>query len=202
MRRYVRVDFRDRDSVVDPPEENNGPRKGQGRWTPKGVKRKASSGIFLPDHEAMVRMIAMRGLSDDEIAENLGVEKQLFADWRRAYPSFNAAIESGRTHADSEVLHSLFKRATGRCPVPHTEIIKYKDDFQTLDMEKHFPPDTEACKVWMRMRQKEHWREERTPPGGAGKTSDGVRESKAELIAAIVGMIRPKSDTPTPKATK
>lgn len=192
--RSVRVDFR-KSKVIDPPAEKDRVRS-TGSWTPKGVKRKAVSGIFLPDHEAQVRMIAMRGLTDDEIAESLGVDKQLFADWRRTYPSFSNAIETGRSEADAEVLYGLFKRATGRCPIPHTEIIKFKDSYETLEMEKHFPPDTEAAKVWMRMRQREHWREERSPTGTRENPLDKPRESKAELIAAIVGMIRPKSDEP------
>ena len=203
--RSIRVDFR-KSKVVDPPDEKSADEiRKTGRWTPKGVKRKATSGIFLPDHEAQVRMIAMRGFTDDEMAEALGVEKDLFSAWRRQYPSFNAAIESGRTHADSEVLYGLFKRATGKFTIPHTELVKHYDRengsyVEHIHMEKHFPPDTEAAKTWMRMRQREHWREERTPLQSAGKPSDKPRESKAELIAAIVGMIRPKSDTPTRKA--
>jgi len=194
--RTIRLDFR-KSEVVDPPKEKKGKVRSTGDWVPRGVSRKnPGASVFWPDHEMQVKMIAMRGFTDDEIAESLGVSKELFSDWRRNYPSFDSAIESGRTQADGEVLYALYKRATGNCPVPYTEVIKYRDTFETLDMEKHFPPDTEAAKTWMRMRQKEHWRDTNASPNEARNTLGKPRESKSELISAIIGMISPKSDEP------
>lgn len=198
--RSIRVDFRKRKGPVDPPPTKARVRS-TGSWTPRGVQQTAPSGVFLPDMETQVKLIAMRGFTDDEIAQSFGISADLIAAWRKQYPGFNNALETGRTMADAEVLWGLHRRATGNCPVPHTEVIKFKDHYETLDMEKHFPPDTEAAKTWMKMRQREHWREERAPSSGRQDPLDKPRESKAELIAAIVGMIRPKSDEPGKRKT-
>jgi hypothetical protein len=187
--------------VVDPPPEKE--KVNTGRYVEgsrlKRVHRKASSGVFLPDLEAQVKMIAMRGYTDDEMAEAFGVEKKLFAAWREQYPSFNQAVEDGRTAADGEVVWSLFKKATGRVVIPDDQIVAYKGDVQIVPMMKHFAPDTEAAKVWLRARQHRHWGE-RTGSAPMVNPNAPKRESKSELIAAIVGMIRCKPDNVTRKS--
>lgn len=158
-------------------------------------KRRSLSKLFLPDYLTEVKMVAMRGQTDKEISQVFGIPLSLFRKWKKTYPSFKDAIEKGRTRADAEVLAALFKRATGQFTVPHTEIIKYKDDFETLTMEKHFAPDVDAIKYWLNNRARDHWQQrsaiEQSGPGG--KPIE-ITAGKGELIDAIVNLIKPKPD--------
>ncbi len=159
-------------------------------------KRKAANGLFLPGYLREVKMVAMRGLSDKEIALTFGISPDLFKKWKATYPSFKDAIENGRTRADAEVVAALFKRATGKFSIPHTEVIKYKDSYETLDMRKHFPPDTEAAKYWLNNRSKEHWKQRSAQEvsGPNGKAIELESTNKGELIDAIVKLVQPKPD--------
>lgn len=166
-----------------------------------GVRAKIPNAlVYLPNYEQQVRAIAMRGGTDDEIADAFGVPRELFGKWKEAYPSFCEAIENGRSQADGEVLVALHKKATGGYTLPHTEIVAYRGEIQEVQLVKHFGPDTEACRLWLKHRQHVHWGQDRSQPvraAGAPSANPGEpRESKAELIAAIVGMIRPKPDNP------
>lgn len=158
-------------------------------------KRRSLNKLFLPDYLTEVKMVAMRGLTDKEISQVFGIPLSLFKKWKKTYPSFRDAIDKGRTRADAEVIAALFKRATGQFTVPHTEIIKYRDDFETLTMNKHYPPDVDAIKYWLNNRAREHWQQrsaiEQSGPGG--KPIE-ITAGKGQLIDAIVDLIKPKPD--------
>lgn len=158
-------------------------------------KQRSLNKLFLPDYLREVKAVAMRGLSDKDMASVFGIPWDLFKKWKRQYPSFQDAINNGRLNCDAEVLAALYKRATGQFSVPHTEIIKYKDYYETLDVEKHYPPDTDAIKYWLNNRKKDHWQQrsavEQSGPGG--KPIE-ITAGKGELIDAIVNLVKPKPD--------
>lgn len=140
-------------------------------------------------------MVAMRGLSDEDMAGVFGVPLPLFKKWKRAYPSFKEAIEKGRTRADAEVVAALFKRATGKFKLRETKIIKYKDDYETLDVDVHYPPDVEAAKYWLNNRAREHWQQRSAvEASGPGGKAIEIATNKSELIDAILELVKPKSD--------
>lgn len=164
-------------------------------------KEKAVNGLFLPDYEREIKAIAMRGLSDREIAGVFGISYALFKKWKKNYPSFKEAIEKGRTNADAEVVAALFKRATGNFTVPTTEIIKYKDSYETLDLEKHYPPDVDAIKYWLNNRAREHWQQRSAvEASGPGGKPIEVTATRNDLIDAIVQLVDPKPDGETDSA--
>lgn len=156
------------------------------------VSKPLSPSVFLPDCLAQVKMIAMTGATDDEIAERFGVEKSLFQAWKKAYPSFAKAISEGRSDPDIEVTQSLFKRAVG---------YDYKEDGltrtgQRVPLKKHLPGDVHAIKFWMVNRMREKWGERQTTEVvGGPKGSNPVNiESRSQLIEGILALVQPKPD--------
>lgn len=148
--------------------------------------------VFLPDMEQQVKMIAMKGASDDEIADMFGVDKALFQRWRKAYPSFNAAVKAGRSKPDAEVTYSLFKRAIG---------YEYEEDGLTRtgaikSLKRHLPGDVTAIKHWLTNRKREDWTDRTTHEvQGGPKGSPPVSiASRDELIAGILALVSPKPD--------
>lgn len=159
----------------------------------------APGGVFLPDHEQLVKLIAMRGATDEEIEAVYGLGKGTIKKWRKFYPGLNKAIEKGRTSADAQVLHALFKTAIG---------YKYKEEQavggkfpQVLEVKRYFPGQFLAQKHWLASRNREEWpaseRIEMT-----GRNGEGIKiESRNDVIDAIMTLVSSKVD-PEHKAKK
>lgn len=162
-------------------------------------------GVFLPDNLQLVRMIAMKGATDDEIAETFGISKDMFQRWRRTYPSMEKALDAGRRKVDSDVVVSLYKQTQG---YSYTEETTAGKDGHVVEVRKYARPETDACKYWLNNRQPEEWRSATVHTGGRGKDGAdlpiGVKvETRNEIIEGILALIVPKPDgNPKPdKAT-
>lgn len=59
------------------------------------------------------------GLTDQEIADEIGISKSTFSDWKRKYKELAETLKHGRARADATVEDALFKSACG-----HYETIK------------------------------------------------------------------------------
>lgn len=162
-------------------------------------RKERPSAVFLPDFPDQVKAIAMRGLTDDEMAAVFGISKQLMQDWKKYYPDFKAAIEEGRTHADARVVQALFERSIGYTH-PETKFAIYEGEFtDERTVLKHYPPDVAAIRMWLTNRQREHWKDRQSHEhGGAPDLPDiGIaqkNETKQELINSILGLIQPQPD--------
>lgn len=56
---------------------------------------------------------ARDGLTDKQIACNMGIAYSTFRNWRDKYPALSAPLKRGKEIVDREVENSLLKRATG-----------------------------------------------------------------------------------------
>lgn len=149
--------------------------------------------MFLPDYPDQVKAIAMRGLTDDEMAEMFGISPDLIDAWKKFYPSFAKAIDSGRTFADANVVKALYDNAIG-FDYETDEVVKTRTGAHVVTVKKRSLGDTQAQKFWLENRQPEHWsRRLRVSHGGDG-TPIGVAvkaETKVELINSILSLIKP-----------
>ena len=154
---------------------------------------KSKDVVFLPDHLDQVTAIAMRGSTDAEMAAIFGIPDDLITKWRAFYPSFELAIQKGRTRADVGVVKALYQNATG---------FSYEEDAVTKDgdvitVKKFQRPDTVAQKYWLNNRQSDNWGEKHQVGGdrSPGAKPIGINdESKKDLISSILGLIKPKPD--------
>lgn len=166
-------------------------RKRSARRTPE----KAGT-VFLPDYPDQVRAIAMRGLSDTEMAAVFGISPKLLESWRAFYPSFDEAIRSGRTAADARVVQALFDNAVG-FEYDEDVVLRTKDGAWVETVKKKKLGETAAQKYWLNNRQSEHWGE-KTQIGGdrsPGAKPIGIRdETKQDVINSILNLISPKPD--------
>ena len=95
---------------------------------------------FIP----VAKILKSKGLTNEEIAYNLGITHDTLYTYLNVHPDFSEAIRDGRAMADQMVEAALFKRAIG-C--------------QTGD--RQYPPDVAAAKFWLMNRKPEEWREKR-----------------------------------------
>lgn len=102
---------------------------------------------------------ARDGLTDEQIAQNVGVATRTIYDWKNKFPQFSQALKQGKEVVDRQVENALFKRALG---YEYTEVTEELTDFGmkvTKKVKKQVAPDTTAQIFWLKNRKPEEWRD-------------------------------------------
>lgn len=69
--------------------------------------------LDIKDKLGLVEGWKRDGLTDEQIAKNLGVSKHSLIKWKKEKPDFLNAIKKGKEVSDYELENALHKRATG-----------------------------------------------------------------------------------------
>lgn len=108
---------------------------------------------------------ARDGLSDEQMAHNIGITTTTLYDWKKKYPAFSEALACGKEVVDIEVENALLKRAKGYDYIETTsELIADKNAKNKAVMKvtkrvtRHVPPDVKAIVFWLTNRKQE-WRD-------------------------------------------
>lgn len=168
------------------------PRKAPYRDGKKPSPTAAPSGVFLPDKEMMVRLIAMKGATDEEIEQIFMCPKGSVTKWRELYPTFSKALDAGRTVADADVLFATYQNAVG---FKYTEQQAVGGKSPTvMEVERYARPDFAAQKFWLTNRI--GWKgTERLEHANSPGEKFGVKiESRNEIISSILSLVNPKPD--------
>lgn len=64
-----------------------------------------------PEGLIIVQGWARDGLSNKQIAKNIGINEGTFYEWQKAHPKFKEAVKKGKEVIDREVENALFNRA-------------------------------------------------------------------------------------------
>ena len=134
------------------------------------------------------------GLSDEQIAHNMGIGLSTLKEWRARFPAITAAMKKGKEVVDLEVENALYKSAMGYT-VKVKKPIKVKTEKQLqgkgkiveehieyIEEEVHVPASNTAQIFWLKNRVPDRWRDKPVE-----QTSD-VAEKHVELIKAIKEM--------------
>lgn len=103
-----------------------------------------------------VFQLAMLGATDKQMALCLGISLSTLEYWKRNHSEFMESLERGKLEADANVAHALYQRAIGYSH-PAVHISVYKGEVYETPYTKHYPPDTDAAKHWLNIRQRENW---------------------------------------------
>lgn len=104
---------------------------------------------------------ARMGLTDEQIAKNMGVNKTTLYDWIKKFPDISNSIKKGKAPIDFEVENALFKRAIGYEYEEVETIIEEIDGKQRKRIKKIKKvalPETSAMIFWLKNRKPEQWR--------------------------------------------
>lgn len=108
---------------------------------------------------------ARDGLSDEQMAHNIGITTTTLYDWKKKYPAFSEALARGKEVVDIEVENALLKSAKGYDYIETTsELIADKNAKNKAVMKvtkrvtRHVPPDVKAIVFWLTNRKQE-WRD-------------------------------------------
>ena len=110
-----------------------------------------------------VKYMAMAGLTDKEIADNLGVAKANYEVWKHKHPTFFQDLKDGKAVADQKVVDSLFKMATGYYYDAEKPVVVSTGDFtsevQIAKYQEYYRPVPVAAIFWLKNRMPQEWRD-------------------------------------------
>jgi len=101
---------------------------------------------------------ARDGLTDDQIAHNIGVSRSTLSQWKIAYPDILNALKEGKEYVDIQVENALLKRALGYDYQEKRIEVSEKDGRKVVQTIKHVPGDTTAQIFWLKNRRPDKWR--------------------------------------------
>ena len=110
---------------------------------------------FQPEYIEIATRLCERGLTDEDIAEALGVSHRTIHSWKRQHEEFAAALKRTKGQVNAIVEASLFKRANG---FEH-EVEKATASGKKVKIKEYFPPDVAAQRLWLQNRMPEVYRE-------------------------------------------
>lgn len=98
---------------------------------------------------------ARDGLTDEQIAKNIGINRTTLYDWKKKEINIADALKKGKEVVDFEVENALLKRALGY----EYEEETYENGILTKKVKKQVAPDTTAQIFWLKNRQTKKWRD-------------------------------------------
>ena len=146
-----------------------------------------------PDGLLRIEGWARDGLTEEQIAKNMGVSRSTLSDYKVKYPDILRAIKNSKEVADREVENALFNKANGYTvklkkpmKVRHVEydevsgrkVAEY-ERIEYIEEEVHVPADTTAQIFWLKNRKSNEWRDKVTV------TDESSLEKLDELISSI-----------------
>lgn len=115
---------------------------------------------------------ARDGLTDKQIASNMGITEQTLNVWKKNYPSLFESLKRGKAVVDIQVENALLKRALGYSydEVTKERVLDYDPSTGqvvgshmevTKTVRKEVQSDTTAQIFWLKNRRPEQWRDKR-----------------------------------------
>lgn len=131
-----------------------------------------------------VQSWARDGLTNEQIAHNIGVNPTTFCKWVMRYPPIKEALKKGKAPVDLAVENALLKRALGYDYEEVTTEMTAGGIPRVRKYTKHMPPDTTAQIFWLKNRRPDRWRDK----------VEQVQTVENELLASLMALERRSSD--------
>jgi len=132
-------------------------------------------------HEGLIKIEgwAKDGLTEEQIAHNMGIGSSTLRKWKNDYVAILAALKKGKEVVDREVENSLHKRANGF--TQKVKKVRFGRDGEMIEYEEeiYFPPDPTSMIFWLKNRKTKEWRDK---PDEANNTAQDSIKILAEVI--------------------
>ena len=114
---------------------------------------------LTPDGLLLLEGWARDGLTDEQIAANIGINPATLYKWIDRFGEIGKAIKKGKAPVDFQVENALLKRAMG---YDYEEVITEVYDNgkkHVRKVKKHMPGDVTAMIFWLKNRKSAQWRD-------------------------------------------
>lgn len=125
------------------------------------------------------------GLSEKQIAHNLGIGYTTFRDFKKTHPSLSSLLVCAKKVPDEIVENAYYKRAIGYDVEEEKKAYEVTQDPVTgedvyrlvsvIKHKRHIPGDVSAAENWLAHRMPEKW-------GRIDSITDGEEDTKRVLI--------------------
>ena len=118
-----------------------------------------------PEGLLKIESWARDGLTDEQIAENMGISRSTLNEWKKKYPDISDTLKRGKDIVDIQVENALLKRALGYSYVETTKELMLDKASGKMEMvitktvTKEVQPDTTAQIFWLKNRRANKWRD-------------------------------------------
>lgn len=132
-----------------------------------------------PDSLIKLEGWARDGLTDEQIADKIGINKATLYRWKSNYCDICNALKKGKDIIDRQVENALLKRALGYEYDEVTQEIAENGKLKiTKVITKEVVPDTTAQIFWLKNRKPDDWRDKREHKNDVSvKADDGFLEA-------------------------
>lgn len=120
---------------------------------------------------------ARDGLTDKQIAENIGVSERTFTEWKKRYSSISSVLKKGKEVVDRQVENALFKTATGYYYDEET----VTNQGEVVTVRKYSKPNTTAQIYWLKNRKRDVWTDKQEVQLEANVTTNKLDGILAQL---------------------
>lgn len=127
---------------------------------------------------------ARDGLTDEQIAHNMGIAKKTIYEWKKKYGDICDSLKRGKEVVDREVENALLKRALG---YSYNEVTQEADELGDLSVTKvvtkQVSPDVTAQIFWLKNRKPGQWRDRKETEISGGLEVQNKSNPYDELTA-------------------
>lgn len=126
---------------------------------------------------------AREGLTDVDLAHNMGISPATLYVWCNKYPEISEALKRGKAPVDIKVENALLKRALGYS-YEETMVEESEDGYKRRVTRKFIPPDVTAQIYWLKNRRPDLWRD-RPPDEAEAADLDELRKLLGGIKSAF-----------------
>ena len=146
----------------------------------------------IKDKLTLVEGWARDGLTDEQIANNLGINVATLYRYKKQHSEFCESLKKGKEVVDYEVENALLKRALGYNYTEKTYETSYNEALGeyvktlTKEVTKQVSPDTTALIFWLKNRKPEKWRDKIDLED---KTNEETLEKLDKVLKGLGGVV-------------
>lgn len=156
---------------------------------------------LTPDGLLLLEAWARNGLTDEQIAANIGITRKTLFNWKATHLPILHALKKGKEIVDIQVENALFKRAIGYSYTETTKerIADYDEETGeatgshmavTKEVTKEVAPDVTAQIFWLKNRKPEAWRDVKNIDANVKSETMGLTNDQLDaLIAQLEGSL-------------
>ena len=96
--------------LVHVAEPKSGPKTSRRRKPYSSARRVGRPSGYRPELAERAYRMSLLGLTDQQLADFLGISCETLYSWKISYPEFRESIMRGRIEADAHVADALYRR--------------------------------------------------------------------------------------------